>query len=64
MLETLKFGAHWMALRRGVSADTPHVSFCRCSWCRSWGGELVMCRLNRPRIGPLVEATTDLTRVA
>jgi hypothetical protein len=48
MLETLKLGGHWMALRRGVSADTPHVSSCRRLWCRSRGGELSMCCLNRP----------------
>jgi hypothetical protein len=64
MLDTLKFGGHWIALRRGVSVDTPHVSSCRCSWCRSQGGELVMCYLDRPRIGPLVEAAADSTQVA
>jgi hypothetical protein len=64
MSETLKFGGHWMALRRGVSADTPHVSSCHRSWCRSRGGESLMCRLDRPRIGPLVEAAADSIRVA
>jgi hypothetical protein len=62
-LETLKFGGHWMALRRGVSADTPHVSSRRRSWCWFQGGESMMCRLDRPRIGPLVEAAADSTLV-
>jgi hypothetical protein len=53
-----------MALRHGVSADTPHVSSCCRSWCRSLGGESVTCRLDRPRIRPLVEAIADSTRVA
>jgi hypothetical protein len=64
MLETLKFGGHWMALRHGVSADTPHVSSCRRSWCRSRGGESVMCHLDRPWIEPLVKAAAESTRVA
>jgi hypothetical protein len=27
----LEVGGHWMARRHGVSAETPHVSSCRCS---------------------------------
>jgi hypothetical protein len=53
-----------MVRRRGVSVETPHVSSCRCSCRRSRGGELVAGRLDRPRNGPLVEATADSTRVA
>jgi hypothetical protein len=64
MLETLKFGGHWMALRRGVSVDTPYVSSCRQLWCWSQGGELLMCRLDRPRVVPPVEAVADSTLVA
>jgi hypothetical protein len=45
-----------MAQRRGVSVETPHVSFYRRSLCRSRGGESVMCHLDRPRIRPLIEA--------
>jgi hypothetical protein len=39
-----------MALRHEVSADTPHVSSCRRPWCRSRGGELPTCCLDRPRV--------------
>jgi hypothetical protein len=52
-----------MGRRRGVSAETPHVSSCLCSCCRSQGGESVVCRLDRPRFGPLVEAVADSARV-
>jgi hypothetical protein len=64
MLETLKFGGHWMALRRGVSADTPHVFSCQRLWFRSQGGELLMCCLDRPQVVPPVEAIADSTLVA
>jgi hypothetical protein len=53
-----------MALRRGVSADTPHVSSYRRLWCRSWGGELSMCCLDRPQVVPPVEAVADSTLAA
>jgi hypothetical protein len=53
-----------MARRRGVSAETPHVSSCRCLCRRSRGEELVVSRLDRPLNGPLVEATADSIRVA
>jgi hypothetical protein len=52
-----------MVRRCGVSAETLHVSSCRCSCRRSRGGESVVGRLNRPRNGPLVEATADSTWV-
>jgi hypothetical protein len=53
-----------MARRRGVSAETPHVSSCRCSCRQSRGGESVVGRLDRPCNGPLVEATADSTQMA
>jgi hypothetical protein len=53
-----------MARRRGVSAETPHVSSCRCSRCRSRGGESVLGRLDHPRNGILVEVAADSIRVA
>jgi hypothetical protein len=52
-----------MARRRGLSVETPHASSCRCSFCRSRGGESVVGRLDRPRKGPLVEAAADSTQV-
>jgi hypothetical protein len=62
MLETLKLGGHWMAQRQGVSAETPHVSSCRCHQSR--GGESVLGCLDRPQNRSLVEAATDSIRVA
>jgi hypothetical protein len=53
-----------MALRRGVRADTPHVSSCRRGWCMSRGGELLLWFLDRPRVVPPVEATADSVLVA
>jgi hypothetical protein len=64
MLETLKFRDHWMTLRRGVSIDTPHVSSFRWLWCRSRGGELLTCCLDRPGVVPPVEAVADSILVA
>jgi hypothetical protein len=53
-----------MTLRRGVSADTPHVSSHRRLWCQSRGGELSMYYLDRPRVVPPVEAVVDSILVA
>jgi hypothetical protein len=53
-----------MARRRGVSAEIPHVSSCRCSRHRSQGGESVLGRLDRPLNGLLVKAVADSIRVA
>jgi hypothetical protein len=53
-----------MARRREVSAETPHVSSCRCSCRQSQGGESVVGRLDCPRNGPLVEVVADSTQVA
>jgi hypothetical protein len=64
MLDTLKLGGHWMARRRGVSAETPHTSSCRCSCHRSRGGESILGRLDHPRNGLLVEAAADSIHVA
>jgi hypothetical protein len=44
-----------MALRRGVRADTPHVSPCRRGWCLSRGGELLLWFLDRPRVGVVMD---------
>jgi hypothetical protein len=53
-----------MARRRGVSAETPHVSSCRCLRRRFRGEELVLGCVDRPRNGLLVEAAADSIRVA
>jgi hypothetical protein len=53
-----------MALRRGVRADTPHVSSCRRGQCLSRGGELWLWFLDRPRVVPPVEAVADSVLVA
>jgi hypothetical protein len=53
-----------MARSNGVSAETPHVSSYRCSCRRSRGGESVVGCLDHPQNDPLVEATSDSTRVA
>jgi hypothetical protein len=44
--------------------ETLHVSYCRCSRCRSRGGESVLGRLDHPWNGLLVEAATDSIHVA
>jgi hypothetical protein len=46
-----------MALRRGVRADTPHVSSYRRGRYLSRGGEWWF--LDRPRVVPPVEAVAD-----
>jgi hypothetical protein len=48
-----------MARRRGVSAETPHISSFRWSCRRSWGGESILGHLDHPRNGLLVEAAAD-----
>jgi hypothetical protein len=53
-----------MALRRGVRADTPHVSSCRQGRCLSRGGELWLWFLDRPWVVPPVEAVADSVLVA
>jgi hypothetical protein len=53
-----------MAQRRGVSAETPHVSSHRCSCHQSQGGESVLGRLHHPWNGLLVEAAADSICVA
>jgi hypothetical protein len=53
-----------MAQRYGVSVETPHMPSCKCLCHWSRGGVSVVGHLDRPRNGPLVEATADSTRVA